>query len=52
MRFLIFSDSHGRNYHIEKSEVKEDGEYLMQEESAFWVYIQKQQQPALILPSI
>lgn len=41
-----------RNYHIERSEVAEDGAYLMKEETEFWTCVQNKRTPALILPGI
>ena len=39
-------------YHIERSEVQEDIDYLMQEGGKFWRYVQSRTKPALILPNI
>lgn len=41
-----------RNYHIEKSEVAEDGVYLMTEEAKFWKQVQSEERPPLQLPRI
>lgn len=41
-----------RDYHIERSEVKEDIELLKKEEEKFWQMVQKKQKPALLLPKI
>lgn len=41
-----------RDYHIERSEVEEDIEFLKQEEQRFWRMVEADQKPALILPEI
>ena len=41
-----------RHYHIERSEVQEDIDYLMQKEAEFWEYIKSDTRPSLILPEI
>ena len=41
-----------RDYHIERSEVEEDIEFLKQEERKFWRMVEADQKPALILPEI
>lgn len=42
----------GRNYHIERSEVQEDIDYLMQKGAEFWEYVKNDTRPPLILPEI
>ena len=41
-----------KHYHIERSEVKEDLEYLLEQEIKFWEKVQKKERPDLLLPSI
>jgi len=41
-----------KHYHIERSEVKEDLEYLLEQEIKFWEMVQKKQCPDLVLPNI
>lgn len=41
-----------KHYHIERSEVKEDLEYLQEEAIKFWEKVQKREYPDLILPCI
>ena len=41
-----------RHYKIERSEVEEDIQYLMQEEKKFWEYVKQQKRPALKLPEV
>lgn len=41
-----------RNYHIERSEVEGDIEYLKEAEAKFWKQVQESKRPALILPEI
>lgn len=41
-----------KNYHIERSEVQEDIDYLMHEEKKFWQYKEKGIKPPLILPAL
>lgn len=41
-----------RHYHIERSEVQEDIDYLMQKETEFWEYVKSGIRPPLILPQI
>ena len=41
-----------RNYHIERSEVESDIEYLAEKEFEFWQHIKNDNQPNLILPSL
>lgn len=41
-----------KNYHIERSEVQEDINYLEKEERKFWEQVQKGIRPGLILPNI
>ena len=41
-----------RNYHIERTEVEEDIQYLADEEKKFWKQVQERKRPALILPEI
>lgn len=41
-----------KNYHIERSEVESDIQYLAEEEKKFWKQVQERKRPALILPEI
>lgn len=41
-----------RNYHIERSEVEDDIQYLADAEARFWEQVQKRERPALLLPEI
>ena len=41
-----------RHYHIEKAEVQEDLDYLLEQEIRFWDYVAKDKQPNLVLPPI
>lgn len=41
-----------RHYHIERSEVQEDIDYLMQKGVEFWEYVKSDTRPPLILPEI
>lgn len=41
-----------RHYTIERSEVKDDLEYLMEKEIEFWQYVTKDKKPPLVLPPI
>ena len=41
-----------KNYHIERLEVLEDIDYLMQEEKKFWQYVKSGKKPPLVLPEI
>lgn len=41
-----------RNYHIERSDVQADIDYLEKSERAFWQQVQERKRPALILPDI
>lgn len=41
-----------RDYHIERSEVEEDIEYLMKQGAAFWERVKNDQRPGLILPEL
>ena len=41
-----------RHYHIERSEVTEDIEILKNTEAEFWVHVQKDTRPDLLLPDI
>lgn len=41
-----------RHYHIERSEVREDIDYLMQKGAEFWEYVKNDERPPLILPEI
>ena len=41
-----------KHYFIERSEVQEDLEYLLQEEIKFWKYVESGRKPPLILPEI
>lgn len=41
-----------KHYHIERSEVEEDIQYLAEKEKEFWGYIEQNERPPLILPDI
>lgn len=41
-----------KHYHIERKDVLEDIEYLMEEEKKFWHQVQTKKKPDLILPNI
>lgn len=41
-----------RHYHIERADVKEDLEYLLEKEIRFWQYVEKDKKPPLVLPEI
>lgn len=41
-----------RHYHIERSDVQEDIDYLMQKGAEFWEYVKSDTRPPLILPEI
>ena len=41
-----------KHYFIEREEVKEDLEFLLQEEIKFWRYVESGRKPPLILPEI
>lgn len=41
-----------KHYHIERSEVEGDIDYLMTEGAKFWEYVKKNQRPSLRLPDI
>ena len=41
-----------KHYHIERNEVKEDIDYLMQKGAEFWEYVKSDTRPPLILPEI
>lgn len=41
-----------KHYHIERSEVEEDIQYLAEKEKEFWGYIERNERPPLILPDI
>lgn len=41
-----------KHYHIERSEVEEDVQYLAEKEKEFWGYIERNERPPLILPDI
>ena len=41
-----------KTYTIEKSEILEDIEYLMNEEKKFWEYVERRKRPGLVLPMI
>lgn len=44
--------SERRSYFIERQEVQEDLRYLLQEELNFWGYVQRDEEPPLVLPRI
>lgn len=41
-----------RHYHIERSEVQEDIDYLIQKGAEFWEYVKNDIRPPLVLPSL
>lgn len=41
-----------KHYHIERSEVQEDINYLMQKGAEFWEYVKSDTRPPLVLPSL
>lgn len=41
-----------RRYFIERAEVQDDIDYLMQEGIKFWGYVERDEKPPLVLPSI
>ena len=41
-----------RHYRIERSEVQEDIDYLINAEKKFWQQVQERKQPNMILPDI
>lgn len=41
-----------KHYHIERSEVQEDIDYLMREGAKFWEYVEQNKEPPLKLPEI
>lgn len=41
-----------RHYHIERSEVREDIDYLMQKGAEFWEYVKSDTRPPLVLPEL
>lgn len=41
-----------RHYHIERAEVQEDLDYLLEQEVRFWEYVKKDIKPPLVLPPI
>ena len=41
-----------RTYHIERSEVEEDLEFLKREEIKFWGYVESGRKPPLVLPEV
>lgn len=41
-----------KHYHIERKDVQEDINYLMQKGEEFWNHVKKNQRPPLILPAI
>ena len=41
-----------KQFHIERSDVQDDLEYLLKKESEFWEYTQKRVMPPLILPPL
>lgn len=44
--------THAKHYFIERNEVQEDLEYLLQEEIKFWKYVESGRKPPLILPEL
>lgn len=43
---------HTKHYHIERSEVQDDIDYLMQKGAEFWEYVKSDTRPPLMLPEI
>ena len=43
---------HTKHYHIERNEVQDDIDYLMQKGAEFWEYVKSDTRPPLILPEI
>lgn len=43
---------HTKHYHIERSEVQDDIDYLMQKGAEFWEYVKSDTRPPLVLPSL
>lgn len=41
-----------RHYHIERADVQEDLDYLLEKEIEFWQYVEKDKKPPLVLPPI
>lgn len=41
-----------RHYHIEREDVKEDIDYLMEKEAEFYSFIQEDKRPPLVLPNL
>lgn len=41
-----------RHYHIERSEVEDDLDYLLEKENEFWQHVEAGKRPSLILPVI
>lgn len=41
-----------RHYHIERSDVQDDIDYLMEEGERFWEYVQRDERPPLRLPEV
>lgn len=41
-----------KHYHIERKDVEDDIQYLMQEGEKFWQYVKSGEQPPLVLPAI
>lgn len=41
-----------RHYHIERTEIQDDLDYLLAKEIDFWSYVQKDRKPPLVLPPI
>lgn len=41
-----------RHYHIERTEIQDDLDYLLSKEIEFWGYVQKDRKPPLVLPPI
>ena len=41
-----------KHYKIERSDVEQDIEYIMQKGAEFWEYVKTRKQPPLLLPEI
>lgn len=41
-----------RRFHLERADVKDDLEYLLEKELKFWEYVKRDERPPLVLPAI
>lgn len=46
------AETETRRYYIERSEVKSDSDYLLEQELKFWGYVQRDEKPPRVLPNI